>query len=201
MLRKSLAALVILLVGFVASAQTAAGVGRDVRLVETYTQYVPYAMDLGLEYLGQPTGSTLLDRSIELGIATIIEVAVVNGVLKKTVKEVRPDGSDTNSFPSGHTCTAFIGAELIRVNYGWGPAVGAYALAATTGALRVEHQRHYWWDAATGALIGIACADLAHLLLGPVKDVFGIKPRQDFALCPSIDPLSGTVCASFNYRF
>ena len=53
---------------------------------------------------------------------------------KHWVSERRPDKTDYKSFPSGHTATAFMGAELVREEYGnvWG--AGAYALATGVGA-------------------------------------------------------------------
>jgi membrane-associated phospholipid phosphatase len=38
-------------------------------------------------------------------------------ILKNTSKVARPDGSDTKSFPSGHTATAFMGAEFLYQEY------------------------------------------------------------------------------------
>lgn len=83
--------------------------------------------------------------------------------LKWTIDEVRPDGSAHNSFPSGHTAAVFAGAELIRMEYGWGWGALFYANAAFVGTMRVVHKRHWWWDAAAGAVLGIGSAHLGKL--------------------------------------
>lgn len=38
--------------------------------------------------------------------------------LKMSAKSERPDHSARNSFPSGHTATAFMGAQLLHNEYG-----------------------------------------------------------------------------------
>lgn len=54
-------------------------------------------------------------------------------VLKSVTKVERPDGSARNSFPSGHTAMAFMGAELLRREF-WevSPWIGVagYVVAA-----------------------------------------------------------------------
>ena len=49
---------------------------------------------------------------------------------------------------------------MIRLEYGnvWGGIF--YAGALYTGVMRVVHQRHWWWDVAAGAVIGVASAHL-----------------------------------------
>jgi len=39
--------------------------------------------------------------------------------LKYTVKEKRPDNDDRDSFPSGHTASAILGATFIHKRYGF----------------------------------------------------------------------------------
>lgn len=76
--------------------------------------------------------------------------------LKYGINAKRPNGESGQSFPSGHTASAFMGAEFMRKNYGpwWG--VPAYLAAAWVGYTRVESHNHYWRDVAGGALVGIA---------------------------------------------
>ena len=73
---------------------------------------------------------------------------------KAIVHEERPDKSDANSFPSGHTSVAFASATTLYRRYGWETALPAYALAALTAVGRVEAKKHYWHDVAAGAAIG-----------------------------------------------
>ena len=61
-------------------------------------------------------------------------------LLKKSTHELRPDGSDYFSFPSGHTATAFMGAEMLYQEYKdvsiW-YGISGYIIATGTGAFRV----------------------------------------------------------------
>lgn len=99
-------------------------------------------------------------------VNTGTSVAVAYGVktaLKLGVKEERPDHSDNKSFPSGHAAMAFAAARSIdkefRKDYIWVPIAG-YAVATAIGVERVISDRHYWYDVAAGAAIGIGSAEL-----------------------------------------
>ncbi len=84
---------------------------------------------------------------------TRMELAVF--ALKYGIDAERPNGGG-QSFPSGHTASAFMGAEYIRQQHGWGWGIPAYAAAGWVGYTRVESNNHYWRDVAAGAAIGIA---------------------------------------------
>jgi membrane-associated phospholipid phosphatase len=92
----------------------------------------------GLEQLAWAYGSTM---------------AVVF-VLKPLVNRTRPDGG-SQSFPSGHSASAFAGAGFLQMRYGWKLGAPAYALAAFVGYSRVESKRHYTSDVVAGAALGI----------------------------------------------
>lgn len=74
--------------------------------------------------------------------------------LKEIFPEMRPDGSDNRSFPSGHTAAAFGAAASIYERRGPGEGVPAFALATLVGVARVEAHKHHWYDAVAGAAIG-----------------------------------------------
>jgi len=76
-------------------------------------------------------------------------------ILKYTVKRERPDGSDSLSFPSGHTSTAFSLATVATAHYGWKIGVPAYALATGIGLSRIEQNRHHLSDVIGGAALGL----------------------------------------------
>ncbi|WP_294959077.1 phosphatase PAP2 family protein [Sulfurovum sp.] len=76
--------------------------------------------------------------------------------LKYTVREKRPDSDNTDSFPSGHTSSAFSGAAFIHKRYGFEYAIIPYLGAIYTGYSRVHANRHYTRDVIAGALIGTA---------------------------------------------
>lgn len=176
---------------------------REVENAETWMQYAPSVLDFTMGFTNVKTNTTWLERAIKLGVSYAAEMALVN-IIKASVKERRPDGAAMNSFPSGHTATAFLGAELIRQDYGWGWGAGAYALATGVGIMRVYHQRHWWWDVLAGAGVGILSANIGNWVLKPIEDLVNYHPhenRTQLSLCPAADPVSGTVGASLTVRF
>lgn len=96
-----------------------------------------------------------------------IMAGFVNGI-KYTAKEMRPDGSTANSWPSGHTATSFVGATLLHKEYGltrspWFSVAG-YGVATATGVMRVLNNRHWVSDVMSGAGIGIMSTELGYAL-------------------------------------
>jgi len=98
-------------------------------------------------YLDDTQGQYQFYKSYGTTLAT-------TGILKLTVTEMRPDGDGEDSFPSGHTSSAFAGASFIHLRYGFKYAIIPYLAAAYTGYTRVETDRHYTKDVLAGALIG-----------------------------------------------
>jgi membrane-associated phospholipid phosphatase len=76
-------------------------------------------------------------------------------VLKPIVDRQRPDGGG-QSFPSGHSASAFAGAAFLQRRYGWSYGVPAYAIATFVAWSRVESKRHWTSDVIAGGAIGIA---------------------------------------------
>lgn len=133
---------------------------------ETWLQYAPAVFMLSAAELGCRGGKssehTFLDRAVNVAFTYAIQTGVTYP-LKWMIDEQRPDGSAWNSFPSGHSGAAFAGAEMIRMEYGWGWGTLFYASAVATATLRVVHKRHWWWDTVAGAVIGIGSAHLGRL--------------------------------------
>ena len=75
---------------------------------------------------------------------------------KAVIHEERPDHSNNNSFPSGHSAIAFASATTMYKRYGWEVGMPAYALATLTASARVAAKKHHWYDAVAGAAIGSA---------------------------------------------
>lgn len=80
--------------------------------------------------------------------------------LKLTVNKSRPDGSNENSFPSGHTSTTFQSASFVHFRYGFKYSIPAYALAGFTAFTRLESNKHDGWDVIAGAIIGVGSSYL-----------------------------------------
>lgn len=170
---------------------------------DDYIQYVPAAAFLGIALVQEPKHDFREIVALE-ATSWIIMGALVNSI-KYTVKEMRPDGSRKNSFPSGHTATAIMGAELVRLEYGpwWG--AGAYAVALGVAGLRVYNERHWANDLLGGAAIGILSANAAYWLLPLERKLLGWdKQSSKAAIAPSVTTLdSGTTacCISLSLAF
>ena len=125
---------------------------------------VPGAAYLGLDWIGVDAKHSGKERIAALVTAIAVQQAAVQA-LKYTTSVMRPDGSTANSFPSSHTSTAFMGAELVRIEYGpwWG--LGAYTLATGVALMRIYNNRHWVSDLIGGAGIGIISAQAAYWLL------------------------------------
>ena len=132
-----------------------------------YLQYSPAAVMLTLKAAGLESRSDW-PRMITADIIGAALFTTINNVTKYTVRRERPDGSARNSYPSGHTGTAFLCAQMLHKEYGetvspW-ISVGGYGLAATTGFFRVLADRHWCSDVLGGAAMGILSAEVAYEL-------------------------------------
>lgn len=83
--------------------------------VDNITQYIPAASVYILNWSDLKGRHNFKDRTFILGIAGLIAAASVN-TLKYTTKIQCPDRSAFNTFPSGHTAVAFMGAEYKHVS-------------------------------------------------------------------------------------
>jgi membrane-associated phospholipid phosphatase len=88
----------------------------------------------------------------------LVDASIVNlsytALLKVTVRRERPDGSNNQSFPSGHASSAFALATVAERHYGWKVGVPAYAFAAAMGYSRLLRDKHYLSDVVAGATLG-----------------------------------------------
>lgn len=133
--------------------------------IDNYTQFVPLALTIGLKLGGVESRSDWPRFWASAAMSSAIMAGIVNGV-KYTASEMRPDGSTRNSWPSGHTATAFLAATILHKEYGltqspW-YSVGAYTLATVTGVMRVLNNRHWISDVLSGAGIGILSVELGY---------------------------------------
>ena len=135
--------------------------------IDDYTQFFGPAMVVGLKLGGYEGRSDWPRLLASAGMSYAIMAGFVNGI-KYTAKEMRPDGSSANSWPSGHTATAFVGASLLHKEYGltrspwW--SVAGYGVATATGVMRVLNNRHWISDVMSGAGIGIMSTELGYAL-------------------------------------
>lgn len=134
---------------------------------DDYLQYSPALIMWGLNAFGGPNLKPyhkFKQQTTILAMSAITSLVLVQGT-KQFVGRNRPDTGASNSFPSGHTATAFLCAEMLHQEYGqyspWISILG-YSIAATTGYMRVYNERHYIGDIVAGAGVGILSARLGY---------------------------------------
>lgn len=103
--------------------------------------------------LGIPAAEGDTQGALQAGGSVVAGFGAAQG-LKQLFPEQRPDGSGNDSFPSGHTATAFAAATSILERRGAGEGIPALALASLVGLARVEADKHHWYDVLAGAAIG-----------------------------------------------
>jgi hypothetical protein len=74
--------------------------------------------------------------------------------IKFSTNRLRPDGSNHQSFPSGHAAITFAAATVIERHLGWRKAVLGYVIASYVAASRLHDNRHYLSDVVFGAAMG-----------------------------------------------
>lgn len=132
-----------------------------------------FVLDALDEHRAEKFEKHLLDLA---GAALLLNAAVLP--LKYICGRKRPNGK-SQSFPSRHTATSFLGSELLRQEYKEKyPAIsnGGYLLSAATGALRLYHNKHWLSDVLIGAVIGVAAVKLSPKLIDEVIKHIDVQP-------------------------
>lgn len=142
--------------------------------IDDISQYTPAIAALSLDAFKIKGKNSFKNKAIILTTSYLIMGGTVS-ILKRTTNEQRPDNTDFYSFPSGHTATAFAGAELLYqeykdVNIWYG--ISGYLVATGTGAFRVYNDRHWVTDVVAGAGIGILSTKVAYWLFPTVNKLF-----------------------------
>lgn len=162
--------------------------------IDNVLEYVPTAAVFGLKLLGVPAESSW-KRRLTVSVVSFGINAAVTYSLKHTIHEMRPDGTDNHSFPSGHTAVAFCGATTLMHEYRkvspW-IGVAGYAVATTVAVDRVRRNRHHWGGVVAGAAIGVASAEAGYWI-GDIILGKGKKKKQDVSL--SVAPMGMTLVA------
>lgn len=169
---------------------------------DNYLQHVPLVATFGLDLVGVKAKHNLRDRALITATSYIIMGGTVLA-LKSAINIERPDGSSKNSFPSGHTATAFVGAHILFKEYRdispW-IGVGGYAAATATGMMRVINKKHWVSDVITGAGVGILSAELGYMLLPLWHNILGIKGQdKSLVIVPAITTKNIGVGMSYTF--
>jgi membrane-associated phospholipid phosphatase len=149
-------------------------------VAESYFQFAPVAAVYALNLAGVTGKNRLLDRTILLAMSSGF-LAGSTRIVKNATHRLRPNGESYVSFPSGHTGTAFMGAEFLAQEYSgksvW-YGIGAYSLAAATGVFRMYNRNHWFSDTVAGAGFGILSTKAAYFVYPYVRDFLTAKGKD-----------------------
>lgn len=88
----------------------------------------------------------------------LLRAQIITELLVEPIKfaagRERPDASNHQSFPSGHSAVTFAAATVIERHLGWRKAALGYAIASYVAASRLHDNRHYLSDVIFGAAVG-----------------------------------------------
>jgi membrane-associated phospholipid phosphatase len=124
-------------------------------------------------------GDTVIQHDWKGGESLALSLALTEAEtygLKHAFPEVRPNGRNNRSFPSGHTSISFAAAGYLHRRYGWQVGVPATLAASFVGFARVKAHEHHWYDVVAGAALGEATA---LILTHPVDDRVMLSPWAD----------------------
>ena len=167
--------------------------GNSKRLeFDDYIQYLPVAGSLMLGCVGIKAKHSFRDRVLIIG-TSYATLAVLTNIPKFYIDEKRPEFAGHNSFPSGHTATVFMGAELVRIEYGGWYGIGAYTIATGVGFMRMYNGRHWLHDVIAGAGVGILSARVGEWSCRLWQKVFRKKGKTENSLVfmPIATPVNG----------
>lgn len=166
---------------------------------ESYFQFAPIAIVYGLNLVGIEGKNRFVDRTALLGLSAGY-LGIIDIGLKNATHRLRPNGADYLSFPSGHTSTAFLGAEFLAQEYEsksvW-YGVAGYAIAATTGVFRLYNRDHWFSDVVAGAGFGIISTKLAYLTYPYLRNALTHKDKKGRSTMFMPTYQDGTVGLSF----
>ena len=115
-----------------------------------------------------------------LAQGTVLDQGFTQG-LKFATDRTRPDGSNDQSFPSGHASTSFMIATVVQRYYGWKAGMLGYGVASFISIARVRDNKHWASDVAAGATLG-------YLVGSSVSRRTQISIRgARFSLSPTVD--------------
>ena len=141
------------------------------------------------------------EKTLVMGTSMAVMLTLVYGT-KFLTGVSRPNSTNNMSFPSGHTAMAFVGAEIVRQEYGpwWGLA--AYTAAVGTGFLRVYNNWHWSSDVIAGAGVGILSGMIAYWLLPWERNTFKINNSDaNITASPSYIPGLNVPVVALTFKF
>lgn len=157
--------------------------------LDNYLQFAPAAAVFSLNLAGIKGRNSFTDAAGRYMLSEAIMGLSVRG-LKNWTHRMRPNGSGFSSFPSGHTASAFAAAEFLNQEYKevspW-YAVSGYAVATTTGVLRLYNNKHWFTDVVAGAGLGILSTKVSYFLYPKLKHLILGRGAANYNLVPSYE--------------
>jgi hypothetical protein len=154
--------------------------------VDDYAQFAPMVAVFGLNLSGIKGKHSLFDASM-LYATSIGIMGISTHFVKQKEHRLRPDESAYNSFPSGHTASAFAAAEFLKQEYKdvspWYGYAG-YFVATATGTLRMYNNKHWFSDVVAGAGFGIASTKISYLVYPYIRELFTAKKNTAVTFFP-----------------
>ena len=153
--------------GFEKSLNTTTGnwVGNDFRTnLDDYTRYAPVATLYIADIAGMKAKNHWFDQTKNLALSMLITDILTKGI-KRGVFKLRPDGSNENAFPSGHTSISFAAGSVVYEEFkNTSPllAYSGYGFSVATGGLRMANKKHWISDVLVGAGLGILVTKLVY---------------------------------------
>lgn len=168
-------------------------IAQDTNVIDSQTETIQNIGDAFLIGLPIATVATSFIIGDEKGAwqftKGLILTAGVTAGLKLGISKERPDMSNDNSFPSGHTSTVFHSAGYVHRRYGFKYSIPSYLLAGFTAASRIDSKKHDIIDVIAGAAIGLG----SNLLFTTEYQ------REHMEL--SFSSNQGNYLMGFNYKF
>ncbi|MDR2806322.1 MAG: phosphatase PAP2 family protein [Dysgonamonadaceae bacterium] len=151
---------------------------------DDYMTYSPAVAAFGLKIGGMPSAHKTIDMAILYALSNLLNVGMAEGT-KRMIARERPDYSDRQSFPSGHTSRAFVAAEFLHQEYKdqsiW-ISVGGYGMASLIGVSRVYNNRHWVSDVIAGAGVGILSTKIVYWAYPRLQEVVGKSRKKTHTL-------------------
>lgn len=152
---------------------------------DDYLQYSPAVAMLALKVAGVEGYSSWPRMLVADGFSAGVMALAVNS-LKYSCKIRRPDGSTRNSFPSGHTATAFMAATMLHKEYGLTKSplysIAGYSVATFTGVSRMMNNRHWMSDVMVGAGIGVLSTEIGYYIASLIFKEKGLNYKSNEVL-------------------
>ena len=128
------------------------------------TRNIPIAQMYIADIFGVQARNHWFDQTKNM-VISILLTDLLTMQLKRAAGKQRPDDTDFESWPSGHTSHAFATASVLYEEFKHTSpllAYSGYLFAITTGYLRMANNRHYLSDVLAGAGLGILVTKLVY---------------------------------------